>query len=142
MGGSVYQDYIENYRDVMLSYVWWSLGLLLVVLGFYAARRAREGWTGVAMTVTVVSMILLPDRFLLVIFGLSYWVPDPVLGYRHRPNAVRVQGSRLMPSQDHRLHGARTRINRYGHHDDDFPMIKPRDELRGSNAWRFGNHGA
>ncbi len=30
--GVFYQDYIENYRDVMLAYVWWSLGLLLVVL--------------------------------------------------------------------------------------------------------------
>ncbi|MBT4980787.1 MAG: hypothetical protein HOL51_13810 [Gemmatimonadetes bacterium] len=131
--GVYYQDYIENYYNVMLGYVWWSLGmgLLLVVLGFYAGRRERERWTGVAMMVTVVAMILLADRFLLVIFGLSYWVPDPFLGYRHRPNAVRVQGSRLIPSIDNRLHGVRTRINRYGHHDDDFPMIKPRGELRG-----------
>jgi hypothetical protein len=131
--GVYYQDYIENYRDVMLSYVWWSLGLglLLVVLGFYAARRAREGWTGMAMTVTILSLVVLADRALLVVFGLSYWVPDPVVGYRHRPDAVRVRGSRLLPALDERLRGMRIAINRYGHHDDDFPQAKPPSELRG-----------
>ena len=85
--GVYYQDYIENYRDVMLAYVWWSLGLglLLVVLGFYAARRARERWTGVAMTVTILSLVVLADRALLVVFGLPNWIADPVVGYRHRP---------------------------------------------------------
>ena len=131
--GVYYQDYIENYRDVMLAYVWWSLGLglLLVGLGLIAARRGREGWIGMAMTVAVLSLVLMADRALLVVFGLSYWVPDPVLGYRHRPDAVRVRGSRLLPALDERLRGMRIAINRYGHHDDDFPEAKPPSELRG-----------
>ena len=38
--GVYYQDYIENYRDVMLGYLGWSLGLgaLLVGLGLIAAQ--------------------------------------------------------------------------------------------------------
>jgi hypothetical protein len=131
--GELYQDYIENYRDVMLGYVGWSLGLglLLVGLGLVAARRGREGWTGMAMMVAVLSLVLVIDRALLVVFGLSYWVPDPVVGYRHRPDAVRVRGSRLLPALDERLRGMRIEINRYGHHDDDFPEEKPPSELRG-----------
>ena len=131
--GVYYQDYIENYRDVMLAYVWWSLGLglLLVVLGFYAARRARERWTGVAMTLTILSLVVLVDRALLVVFGLPNWIADPVVGYRHRPNVVRVLGSRLLPSHNERLRGMRYVFNKYGHHDDDFPQVKPQFELRG-----------
>ena len=131
--GELYQDYIENYRDVMFGYIWWSfgLGMLLIVLGLAAARRERERSTGVAIMAAVLSLVLITDRALLVFFGLSYWVPDPVLGYRHRPDSVRIQGSRLLPSKDHRLQGVRTQINRYGHHDDDFPETKPRGEMRG-----------
>ena len=131
--GVYYQDYIENYRDVMLGYVWWSLGLglLLVALGFAATRQARDGWTGVAMMVTVLSLVVVTDRALLVVFGLSYWIPDPVVGYRHRPDAVRVRGSRLLPSLHERLRGMRIEINRYGHHDDDFAEAKPPRQLRG-----------
>ena len=49
--GIYYQDHIENYADVMLNYVWWSLGLagLLVGVGLMAAKRKSEGWTGAAM---------------------------------------------------------------------------------------------
>lgn len=69
--GELYQDYIENYYNVMLGYVGWSLGLLLVGLGLIAARRGREGWTGMAMMVAVLSLVLVLDRALLVVFGLS-----------------------------------------------------------------------
>ncbi len=71
--GELYQDYIENYYNVMLGYVGWSLGLglLLVGLGLIAARRGRAGWTGMAKTVAVLSLVLMADRALLVVFGLS-----------------------------------------------------------------------
>ena len=57
--GELYQDYIENYRDVMFGYIWWSLGLgmLLIVLGLAAARREREGSTGVAIMAAVLSLV-------------------------------------------------------------------------------------
>ena len=131
--GTYYQDYIENYADVMLNYLWWSLGLaaLLVGMGLMAAKRKSEGWTGAAMPLATVSLILLADRALLVYFGLPYWVADPVVGYRHRPNAVRVLGSRMFPSKDNRLKGVRVAINRFGHHDDDFARQKPAGQLRG-----------
>ena len=30
--GTYYQDYIENYADVMLNYLWWSLGLAALLV--------------------------------------------------------------------------------------------------------------
>ena len=131
--GIYYQDYIENYYDVMLGYFWCSLGsgLLLVGLGTVAARRGREGWTNAAILAATLSLVVLADRALLVVFGLSYWIPDPAIGYRHRPESVRIRGSRLLPALDERLRGMRVVINRYGHHDDDFPQAKPPGQLRG-----------
>ena len=38
------------------------MGLLLVGLGLVAARRGREGWTGMAMTVAVLSLMIMADR--------------------------------------------------------------------------------
>ena len=45
--GVYYQDFIENYYEVMLGYFWCSLvlGALLVTLGLLASRRASEGWS-------------------------------------------------------------------------------------------------
>ena len=79
--GTYYQDHIENYADVMLNYVWWSLGLagLLVGVGLMAAKRKSEGWTGAAMLLATVSLIVLADRALLVYFGLPY-TPDDQRG--------------------------------------------------------------
>ncbi len=131
--GVLYQDYIANYRDVMFTYVGWSLGLglLLLGLGLVAAQRRQESWTSAAILTATLSLVLIADRALLVVFGLSYWIPDPQIGYRHRPDTVRIRGSRLLPSMDSRLRGMRVAINRHGHHDDDFPTTKPVLELRG-----------
>ena len=131
--GVYYQDYIENYSDVMLGYVWWSLGLglFLTALGLVAARGTSERWTGAAMVAATLSLVVLADRGLLVIFGLPNWIHDPLVGYSHRPSVVRVLGSRLLPSHNERLRGMRYVINQHGHHDDDFPRVKPRGEFRG-----------
>ena len=131
--GVYYQDYIENYRDVMLGYAILAAGLaaLLAALGWTAARRARERWTGAAILAATVALILLADRGLLVYFGLPYWVSDPDIGYRHRANSVRVLGSRMSPSKDNRFKGVRVAINRFGHHDDDFALQKSPGQLRG-----------
>ena len=131
--GVYYQDYIDNYRDVMLGYLGWSLGLgtLLVTLGLIAVRLSRERWTGAAMAVGILSLAVIADRALLVYFGLPYWISDTEIGYRHRPNAVRIHGSRLLPSVDSRLRGVRTELNEYGYHDHSFPVEKPPGQLRG-----------
>ena len=88
--GTYYQDYIENYADVMLNYLWWSLGLaaLLVGMGLMAAKRKSEGWTGAAMLLATVSLIVLADRALLVYFGLPYWVADPANPHIWRTRAM------------------------------------------------------
>jgi len=131
--GTVYRDWIDNFYDVMLSYFYWSLGLgvLLVVTGWIVAQRQKEFWARAALLIATVSLILLVDRAMLAIWGLPYWIPDPILGYRHRPNTVRVWGSSVMPTWDTRIQGARISINRHGHHDDDFPIAKPQGQLRG-----------
>ena len=100
--GKYYQDYIENYTDVMLGYVWWGLGLgvLVATLGLKSACHDSERWTGAAILAATVSFVVLVDRALLVVFGLPNWIPDPVVGYRHRPSTVRVLGSRLLPSHN------------------------------------------
>jgi lysophospholipase L1-like esterase len=68
-------------------------------------------------------LIFLADRVLLSRLGLPLWTADPVLHYKHRPGTIRNWG----PTYDHKP----IRINRYGHHDDDFSQDKPFGELRG-----------
>jgi len=60
--GRLYQDYIENYCDVMLGYVGWSLGVGLLFVGARVGRRGRQSWTGMAMTVAVLSLVITADR--------------------------------------------------------------------------------
>ena len=105
--GVYYQDYIENYYDVMLGYFWCSLvlGAVLVTLGLLASRRASEGWSNATILTATLSLAVMTDRALLVVFGLSYWISDPEIGYRHRPNTMRVQGSRLLPSKNEQRQG-------------------------------------
>ena len=142
--GTYYQDHIENYADVMLNYVWWSLGLagLLVGVGLMAAKRKSEGWTGAAMLLATVSLIVLADRALLVYFGLPYWVADPVVGYRHRPNAVRVLGSRMFPSKDNRLKGVRGGHQSLRTQRRRLYAAKARGPIARPDARRFGDDGA
>jgi lysophospholipase L1-like esterase len=114
-----------NYRDVMIEYSVWSsvLGALLVGIGMVFVK-VNSRWMGHFVTVfTTVSLIVLSDRLLLAIFGLPLWVPDAENHYWHRPNVVRSWGS----GYENKL----IRTNRYGHHDDEFPVQKGKDEFRG-----------
>jgi len=76
------------------------------------------------MTLFVVlfSVVILSDRLFLAMLGLPLWVPDMDNRYRHRAGALRSWGSMF----EHKL----IRTNRYGHHDDDFPVKKSDGEFR------------
>lgn len=116
---------VLDYRDVMTSYLFWSFGLATVVaaVAWVAGRARSQSARGVTLLVITVSSLLLLDRLLLVVFGLPLWVPDPILTYRHRPNAVRSWRHSGDPDEI-------IRINSYGHHDDPFPEAKPEGEVR------------
>lgn len=114
-----------NYRDVMNEYNVWSsvLGALLVGVGMVFVK-VNSKWMGHFVTLfTTVSLIVLSDRLLLAGLGLPLWVPDAENHYWHRSNVVRTWG----PDYDNKL----IRTNGYGHHDDEFPVQKSKDEFRG-----------
>ncbi|HPN37358.1 MAG TPA: SGNH/GDSL hydrolase family protein [Melioribacteraceae bacterium] len=66
-------------------------------------------------------LIFTGDRLLLFKFGLPLWEWDPVLHYKHRPNTSKFWNeNKNIPII----------INKYGHHDDSFPLKKRNKELR------------
>lgn len=115
---------IVDKADVLLSYFVWSTGFGLLILWIgRAIPTAPAGLLGALPLVFTLALIVLGDRFLLVEFGLPLWQYDAELHYRHRPNTVRSLRSAGRP-------GDTIRINRYGHHDVDFPVEKPEGEFR------------
>jgi lysophospholipase L1-like esterase len=123
--GRLYRPNMLKYQDVMLNYaVWaWSLGFLIAGLGALMRRMKSALVENLVVLTLTCSLIILSDRYLLAKIGLPLWVADMEKHYAHRPNTVRTWG----PKYDNRL----IRINRYGHHDDNFPMAKPPGEFRG-----------
>jgi lysophospholipase L1-like esterase len=115
---------LEDYRDVLTGYFFWSLalGAITVALGRLVTRSRR--FDGLTLLTLVLSGVILSDRLLLVRHGLDVWESDPVLGHRNRPGVVRTWHAVGRP-HDH------LRINRYGHHDDDFDLQKAPGEFRG-----------
>ena len=116
---------VVNYADVSLQYTVWSsvIGILLVVVG-RAFLKLHSRWMGHLVTLfTTISIIVLADRLLLAKYGLPLWVADAENHYYHRPNVVRSWGKEF----GNKL----IRINSYGHHDDEFPLQKSKDEFRG-----------
>lgn len=113
-------------RDVLTGYAITSLllGGLIVYLGSRIGRQTDGRGDGVALLLVLVSLLVLADRLLLVNFGLPLWIHDPVLHYRHRPNAIRTLARAGRPND-------RIEINAWGHHDTDFPEAKPEGEFRG-----------
>jgi len=113
--------------DVQLSYCLWALalGAGIVWLGQAFARARPGGWIDRALVIALpLSLVLLGDRYLLVEFGLPLWTHDARLHYRHRPDTIRSLARAGRPDQV-------ISINRYGHHDTDYPVAKPAGELRG-----------
>ena len=132
--GAYYRTPIVNYRDVLFIYMWCSLGLSagLFLTGVVLRRLTSEPAVKVGLLIVSVTIVVLADRLLLVVFGLPYWVPDPVIHYRHRPNTIRSwwKGNPTTTQAEHFL-DKNLVINEHGFHDHSFPVAKPQGELRG-----------
>ncbi len=132
--GRFYRAQSVNYEDVMAGYFQWSLGTvaLLACCGWWLARKRTEGRTNLCVLVATISLVVLADRMALAWVGLPYWIVDERIHYRHRPGVTRtwLTGNPSTAS-DLGFGDKLIRINRYGHHDDDFPMVKPAGEFRG-----------
>lgn len=113
-----------NFYDVLLQYFLFAacLGLLTFGIGFYFPRWKTRMSHNINLVFVLFSVIILSDRLFLAILGLPLWVPDMDNRYRHRAGAVRSWG----PMFENKL----IRTNRYGHHDDDFPVKKSDGEFR------------
>ena len=115
-------------RDLVMAYtvIACIVGCVLLAAGA-ALRRRRTPRTEIAAQATLLlvslAAVLLTDRLIVACFGLPLWVPDPETLFRHRPGAVRSWGSEYGNTP--------IIINRWGHHDDEFPLAKPAGELRG-----------
>jgi len=123
--GKLYRGNMINHYDVMLSYFIWAIVSSILIFGtsliFRSVRSKRiENITVLFMTCM---LIALSDRLLLAKLGLPLWVADVENHYRHRPNTIRLWGSYY----NNKL----IRINKYGHHDNDFPLKKGDNEFRG-----------
>lgn len=81
----------------------------------------KKNRANLILLLTTLLLIFAVDRLLLFKFGLPLWEWDPVLHYKHRPNTVKFwNGNKNIPII----------INKYGHHDDFFPLKKRNKELR------------
>jgi len=107
-----------NFRDVLQSYFFWAVGGGIVIVGFgHLFDKSRSSiFQNSTILLLTCFLILLADRLLLAQFGLPLWIADADNHYRHRPNIIRQWG------EDHG--NDLIRINAYGHHDDDFPLVK------------------
>ena len=89
-------------------------------------RGLTAGLRGPLASVVVLAMMLglvyAVDRQLLALYGNPLWEYDSNRHYRHIPGARFEWGEQYG--------GKPIRINRHGHHDDDFPRRKPSGELR------------
>ncbi len=115
---------VTDRLDVLLGYSIWAavIGLFILVLAQLFVRAPKLD--GFVMLSLFLAGLILADRYLLAQRGLPLWEHDPVLRYRHRPNVSRLV-SPLDPSLGSYV------INGYGQHDEDFPVAKPKGELRG-----------
>lgn len=126
VGRLIWHEHVVDKLDVLTRYAWTGalLGSGIIGLGLRIGRRTDGSADGSSIFAVLVCLFVLVDRLLLVNFGLPLWIHDPVLHYRHRPDAVRTLARARRP---HDL----VRINSWGHHDTDFPRAKPAGELRG-----------
>lgn len=115
---------VVDYADVLAGFFWWAtaIGIGLVALGRRVARGKSRA-DGIAVLALMIGSIVLFDRFLLARKGLPLWRYDPEVRYVHRPGVVRTLAGAGRPND-------LVRINRWGHHDTEFPEEKPKGELR------------
>lgn len=124
IGGWVKGAHAHNFADVQLSYFITAV-FFGSVIGLLA-RKVSKGasWAdGAVLLVVVVAALFLSDRYLLTRLRLPLWKHDAELHYRHRPGAKRTMITRDTVESF-------VSINRWGHHDTDFPRDKPPGEFR------------
>jgi len=124
VGGWIKGARAPDYTDVQ-----WSYFVTAVVSGAliaWFARKVSKGrsWAdGAVLLVLIFVGFCLSDRYLLTRLRLTLWKHDAELHYRHRPAVRRTIAS------EPRVEGI-VSINRWGHHDTDFPLEKPTGEFR------------
>jgi hypothetical protein len=103
----------------------WALiaGSLIIANGLMLRKMNSMSFENLTVLFLTCLSIVLLDRLLLAIFGLPLWMADVENHYIHRPNTIRSWGSRY----GNKL----IRTNKYGHHDDNFPLEKKDNEFRG-----------
>jgi lysophospholipase L1-like esterase len=116
---------VVDYAAVLRNFFAWAilLGSTAVVLGNILSRSEGPRWGRITLLFLVVASVVILDRFLLTRFNLPFWTHDPVVQYRNRPNRTWTLRGYGRPNDI-------VRINRYGFHDDGFPVAKPEGEFR------------
>ncbi len=114
-----------EYAGVLRSYFVWALilGIGAIALGNVLSRSAAPRWSGLTALFLIVASLVLLDRFLLTRYNVPFWTYDAVLHYRNRPSTTWTLAAHGRPTD-------LVRINRYGFHDDEFPVKKPSGEFR------------
>lgn len=117
---------IVDVKDVLSRYFFAALaiGACTVGIGLAVARGGRPWLDSFVLLFLPLAFVILFDRFLLTRYNLTIWVFDPEIHYTQRPDAMRTLAQAGRPDDI-------VRINRWGHHDDDFPREKAADEFRG-----------
>ena len=114
---SYYRSSALNYADVMFNYFVCSLltGTLLLALSTIFDKVCSDRIINFSILVTTFSLLILLDRFILVVTGLPFWIPDTEIHYRHRPNVIREW-------KDYDGQYIPFKTNSHGHYDDElFP---------------------
>jgi len=105
-------------------YVWAAVtGLLTIVAGKIFLNCRHAAVENVVVLFFTCVLFLMADRLLLAVTGLPRWKYDPENHYVNRPQATGTWGDRFDSKP--------IRFNRWGHHDDDFPLNKKENEYRG-----------
>lgn len=124
-----------NYADVAQGGLIVSCvvaGIALTAGMLLRRRTYRPHTINILLLAGIVGFIVVADRLVLFAVGLPYWVPDPDVFYRHRPNTLRTwDASFTSGDRDPRYSDVMLSFNQFGHHDDNFPEQKPSGQLRG-----------
>ena len=122
--GKYWHKNFVNFNDVLMQYFVTSVlvGVFFLALHKYRSYFLKGNSLNIAVLTATILLLILSDRFLLAVLGLPLWMPDMDNHYRHRPGIVRSWGP---------MYGNKViRTNKFGHHDNDFPLAKSDNEFR------------
>ncbi|MCD6384473.1 hypothetical protein J7M23_01725 [Candidatus Sumerlaeota bacterium] len=133
LGGTIL---FRHYPIYTFSVVGKIIGAVILGSGILVYLTRKEWVVNLSLLIFIVSMVVLVDRVLFIVYGSGLWMYDPVTYYKHRPNTIgnwRIWGPQFTDKLIY--------INEYGHYDDSFPEEKGKNELRGANDWGFSYYG-